>query len=105
MLLVDFQSLHKGSGSRSGDDQSADLRGLFRDADMNDAIIFFDECESIFAKVKNLTPATVLSHLSLHEHETIRLCLGLKMSPCPTLALSLSLSFLADFVTLTLDPC
>lgn len=51
VLLVDFHSLHTASGGSSRDDHSSDLRGLFRDADMNDAIIFFDECEAIFAQV------------------------------------------------------
>jgi hypothetical protein len=51
VLLVDFHSLHTASGGSSCDDHSSDLRGLFRDADMNDAIIFFDECEAIFAQV------------------------------------------------------
>ncbi|CAK9251150.1 unnamed protein product, partial [Sphagnum jensenii] len=50
VLLVDFHSLHTASGGSSRDDHSSDLRGLFRDADMNDAIIFFDECEAIFAQ-------------------------------------------------------
>ncbi|CAK9229367.1 unnamed protein product [Sphagnum troendelagicum] len=50
VLLVDFHSLHTAAGGNSRDDHSSDLRGLFRDADMNDAIIFFDECEAIFAQ-------------------------------------------------------
>ncbi|KAL3696624.1 hypothetical protein R1sor_010700 [Riccia sorocarpa] len=50
VLMVDFHSLHSASSGSSRDDHSADLRGLFRDADMNDAIIFFDECEAIFAQ-------------------------------------------------------
>ncbi|KAG6551896.1 hypothetical protein Mapa_006512 [Marchantia paleacea] len=50
VLMVDFHSLHSASAGGSRDDHSADLRGLFRDADMNDAIIFFDECEAIFAQ-------------------------------------------------------
>ncbi|KAH9323474.1 hypothetical protein KI387_018113, partial [Taxus chinensis] len=50
VLLVDFHSLQSVCGGNSRDDHSADLRGLFRDADMNDAIIFFDECEAIFAQ-------------------------------------------------------
>ncbi|CAM6102058.1 unnamed protein product [Calypogeia fissa] len=50
VLLVDFHSLHAASGGSSRDDHAADLRSLFRDADMNDAIIFFDECEAIFAQ-------------------------------------------------------
>ncbi|CAM6093219.1 unnamed protein product [Calypogeia fissa] len=71
VLLVDFQSLHKGSGgSRTGDDQSADLRGLFRDAEMNDAIIFFDECESIFAKRErggDKLLSSLLTEMERHE--------------------------------------
>jgi hypothetical protein len=53
VLLVDFQSLSSAvsSNNRGGEDQGADLRGLFRDAEMNDAVIFFDECEAIFAQV------------------------------------------------------
>lgn len=56
MLLVDFQSLSAAvsSGAR-GEDQGADLRGLFRDAEMNDAVIFFDECEAIFAQVRPIS--------------------------------------------------
>ncbi|XP_024517371.1 uncharacterized protein LOC112341471 isoform X1 [Selaginella moellendorffii] len=46
VLLVDFRALHL-SGR---EDNSGDIRGLFRDADMNDAVIFFDECEAIFAQ-------------------------------------------------------
>jgi len=52
VLLVDFHSLQSVSGGSKHEDHSADLCGLFRDADMNDAIIFFDECEAIFAKRK-----------------------------------------------------
>jgi hypothetical protein len=52
VLLVDFHSLQSVSGGSKHEDHSADLCGLFRDADMNDAIIFFDECEAIFAKVE-----------------------------------------------------
>lgn len=50
VLLVDFHSLQTASGGSKHEEHSADLCGLFRDADMNDAIIFFDECEAIFAK-------------------------------------------------------
>jgi hypothetical protein len=59
VLLVDFHSLHTAAGGNSRDDHSSDLRGLFRDADMNDAIIFFDECEAIFAQVSNLDHSIV----------------------------------------------
>ena len=46
VLMVDFASLsgRKGEGS----DTDADLRGLFREAQMNNAVLFFDECEAVF---------------------------------------------------------
>ncbi|EEY59154.1 uncharacterized protein PITG_11625 [Phytophthora infestans T30-4] len=46
VLLVDFPSLQ---GKRQeGMETDADLRGLFREADMSNAVLFFDECENIF---------------------------------------------------------
>jgi hypothetical protein len=46
VLLVDFGSL---SGRKDGAGElDADLRGLFREAKMSNAVIFFDECETIF---------------------------------------------------------
>ncbi|TMW61087.1 hypothetical protein Poli38472_014548 [Pythium oligandrum] len=46
VLLVDFPSLQ---GKRQeGAEADADLRGLFREADMSNAVLFFDECETIF---------------------------------------------------------
>lgn len=45
VLLVDFPSLQ---GKKQDADCDADLRGLFREAEMSNAILFFDECESIF---------------------------------------------------------
>lgn len=46
VLQVDFGSL-KGKAA-GGDDVDADLRGLFREAEMADAICLFDECEALF---------------------------------------------------------
>lgn len=45
VLLVDFQSLlsRRGQG-----DAEVDLKGLFREAKMSNAVLFFDECETIF---------------------------------------------------------
>ena len=44
--MVDFGAL---TGSRNGETAAeVDLRGLFRESSMNNAVIFFDECESIF---------------------------------------------------------
>ena len=48
VLLVDFPSLQGKQSQHQGQDADADLRGLFREAEMNNAILFFDECESIF---------------------------------------------------------
>lgn len=47
VLQVDFQSL-RGKHAANGDDVDADLRGLFREAEMADAICLFDECEALF---------------------------------------------------------
>ena len=47
MLQVDFASL-RGKHHQGGDDVDADLRGLFREAEMSDAVLFFDECEALF---------------------------------------------------------
>lgn len=46
VLLVDFPSLQ--GKNRDGMEVDADLRGLFREADMSNAVLFFDECETIF---------------------------------------------------------
>ncbi|KAJ7523017.1 hypothetical protein O6H91_18G034900 [Diphasiastrum complanatum] len=70
VLLVDFHSLHSITGASSRDDHSADVRGLFRDADMNDAIVFFDECEAIFAqrdRGSDRLLATLLTEMERHE--------------------------------------
>mmetsp|Transcript_10019 Transcript_10019/g.15147 ORF Transcript_10019/g.15147 Transcript_10019/m.15147 type:complete len:1253 (+) Transcript_10019:82-3840(+) len=46
VLLVDFGGL---SGRREGAGElDADLRGLFREAHMSNAVLFFDECEAVF---------------------------------------------------------
>ncbi|CCI46755.1 unnamed protein product [Albugo candida] len=46
VLLVDFPSLQ---GKRhEGAESDADLRGLVREAEMSNAVLFFDECETIF---------------------------------------------------------
>ena len=47
VLQVDFASL-RGKHHQGGDDVDADLRGLFREAEMSDAVLFFDECEALF---------------------------------------------------------
>ncbi|KAJ1455377.1 P-loop containing nucleoside triphosphate hydrolase protein [Pelagophyceae sp. CCMP2097] len=47
VLQVDFASLRGKQGSQN-DDVDADLRGLFREAEMSDAVLFFDECEALF---------------------------------------------------------
>lgn len=45
VLLVDFGSL---TGKKEGADIDADLKGLFREAQMSNCVLFFDECEVVF---------------------------------------------------------
>jgi SpoVK/Ycf46/Vps4 family AAA+-type ATPase len=45
VLLVDFQSLLSRRGNNEAE---VDLKGLFREAKMSNAVLFFDECETIF---------------------------------------------------------
>ena len=46
VLLVDFSSLY---GKQTGESNlDADLRGLFRESLMSNAVLFFDECEVAF---------------------------------------------------------
>jgi SpoVK/Ycf46/Vps4 family AAA+-type ATPase len=68
VLLVDFGSLYNrkdGSG-----DLDADLKGLFREAHMNNAILFFDECETVF-KSRNSGGDRLLNSLltEIERHE------------------------------------
>jgi len=37
-----------GGDGGGGGDGEIDLRGLFREAHMSNAVIFFDECEGVF---------------------------------------------------------
>lgn len=70
VLLVDFASL---SGKRSeGNDMEADLRGLFREAQMSNAVLFFDECEAVF-KNRNQGGDRLLNSLltEIERHEGI----------------------------------
>ncbi|GLE02341.1 hypothetical protein PINS_up018267 [Pythium insidiosum] len=48
VLLVDFPSLQGKQRHHDGGEVDADLRGLFREAEMSNAVLFFDECETIF---------------------------------------------------------
>ena len=48
VLLVDFASLYGRRDAGSGSSLDADLRGLFREALMANAVLFFDECEVAF---------------------------------------------------------
>lgn len=47
MLLVNFPMLNASNGDKKS---GQTIRSLFREAELNDAVIFFDECESLFAK-------------------------------------------------------
>lgn len=48
LLLVNFPLLNKQSGK--DDTASTKFQSIFREAELSDAIIFFDECESLFSK-------------------------------------------------------
>ena len=49
VLLVDFNGLiNKSSSSSSSGDLEVDLKGLFRESKMSNAVLFFDECEIVF---------------------------------------------------------
>ena len=69
VLLVDFGSL---SGRKDGTEADADLRGLFREAHMNNAILFFDECENVF-RSRNQGGDRLLNSLltEIERHEGI----------------------------------
>lgn len=79
-MLVDFHSLHASTSSRDND--TTDLRGLFRDAEMNDAVIFFDECEAIFAKVLSFSFNAVSLLPSLSYILLIKSCSSLFVFVC-----------------------
>jgi len=49
LLLVNFPLLHQQSSRDSGN-ESSKYQSIFREAELSDAIIFFDECESLFSK-------------------------------------------------------
>lgn len=69
VLLVDFGSL---SGRKDGFEADADLRGLFREAHMNNAVLFFDECENVF-RSRNQGGDRLLNSLltEIERHEGI----------------------------------
>ena len=51
MLLVNFPMLHQQSAKDSS--QESLYQSIFREAELSDAIIFFDECEALFSKRSN----------------------------------------------------
>lgn len=51
VLLVNFNAMvHSGRGNGNGSGGGGAVQSLFREASMHDAIVFFDECESLFAQ-------------------------------------------------------
>jgi len=48
LLLVNFPLLNKQNGKDEGHETK--FQSIFREAELSDAIIFFDECESLFSK-------------------------------------------------------
>ena len=68
VLQVDFASLRGKHSQGGGDDVDADLRGLFREAEMSDAVLFFDECEALF-RSRELSGGDRLLRAMLQEIE------------------------------------
>ncbi len=46
VLSVNLELLRSSDPDKS---QAGDLQGIFREASVNNAVIFFDECENVFA--------------------------------------------------------
>lgn len=73
VLLVDFSSLmNKKDGGGNGGDMEVDLKGLFRESKMSNAVLFFDECEVVF-KSRNMGADRLLNSLltEIERHEGI----------------------------------
>jgi SpoVK/Ycf46/Vps4 family AAA+-type ATPase len=70
VLLVDFNSLVNKKDN--GSDLEVDLKGLFRESKMSNAVLFFDECEVVF-KSRNLGSDRLLNSLltEIERHEGI----------------------------------
>lgn len=50
VLLVNFNAMVASSSDRRNGSGGGAVQSLFREASMHDAIVFFDECESLFAQ-------------------------------------------------------
>eukprot|EP00439_Symbiodinium_sp_Y106_P012056 s5541_g1.t2 len=52
VLLVNFKTLysHQSEPGLGSDEDGSSVLKLFREADMSDAVLFFDECESLFSQ-------------------------------------------------------
>jgi SpoVK/Ycf46/Vps4 family AAA+-type ATPase len=61
VLLVDLPSLQSG-GSQKGSSGEGGLKALFREAEISNAVLFFDECESIFQQ-RSGGSSGLLNHL------------------------------------------
>ncbi|KAK3261535.1 hypothetical protein CYMTET_29558, partial [Cymbomonas tetramitiformis] len=68
LLLVNFD-LAFGGGA-GGSTSESQLTGLFREAELNDAVLFFDECEALFAQRGaggSVALTTLLTELERHD--------------------------------------
>eukprot|EP01039_Chlorochromonas_danica_P002363 gene2363-2594_t len=72
VLLCDFNSLVNKKDSSQHADIEIDLKGLFRESKLNNALLFFDECEHIF-KNRNYTSDRLINSLliEIEKHEGI----------------------------------
>lgn len=71
VLLVDFNSLVNKKDSQQADIE-IDLKGLFRESKLSNALLFFDECEHIF-KNRNYGTDRIINSLliEIEKHEGV----------------------------------
>eukprot|EP00931_Biecheleriopsis_adriatica_P045267 TRINITY_DN25949_c0_g1_i1.p1 TRINITY_DN25949_c0_g1~~TRINITY_DN25949_c0_g1_i1.p1 ORF type:complete len:1540 (-),score=362.19 TRINITY_DN25949_c0_g1_i1:18-4046(-) len=50
VLLVNFKTLYSNHGDGMSEEDGSNVLKLFREAEMSDAVLFFDECESLFSQ-------------------------------------------------------
>ena len=51
VLLVNFKTLYSHHGQENGhEEDGSNVLKLFREAEMSDAVLFFDECEALFSQ-------------------------------------------------------
>ena len=73
VLLVNFKTLyHQGEGH---EEDGSNVLKLFREAEMSDAVLFFDECESLFAQRGSGGSSELTALLTAMERRSVMTCL------------------------------